>query len=82
LTVTVSRSVVDFGRVLQEATREGWNIVALDFGLDLSTPQGKLVANVLISVAEWERDIIAQRTREAGAGSIAWAAKYGSRLRG
>ena len=61
----LSRSVVDFGRLLQEATKAGWNIVALDFGLDLSTPQGKLVANVLMSVAEWEREIIGVRTREA-----------------
>lgn len=61
----LSRSVVDFGKLLQEATKSGWNIVALDFGVDLSTPPGKLVANVMVSVAEWERDVIAQRTREA-----------------
>jgi DNA invertase Pin-like site-specific DNA recombinase len=61
----LSRSVVDFGRLLREATANGWNIVALDFGLDLSKPQGKLVANVLISVAEWEREMIGLRTREA-----------------
>src|SRR5581483_2320648 len=30
-----------------------------------STPQGELVANVLASVAQWERRIIGQRTREA-----------------
>jgi DNA invertase Pin-like site-specific DNA recombinase len=33
--------------------------------LDLSTPQGKLVANVLMSVAEWEREMIGQRTAAA-----------------
>ena len=60
----LSRSVVDFGRTLAEANKGGWNIVGLDFGLDLSTPQGKLVANVLMSVAEWEREVIGQRTRE------------------
>jgi DNA invertase Pin-like site-specific DNA recombinase len=61
----VTRSVVDLGRMIERAKREGWNLVALDFGLDLSTPQGKLVANVLVSVSEWEREIIGQRTREA-----------------
>lgn len=60
----LSRSVIDFGRLLAEANRGGWNIVGLDFGLDLSTPQGKLVANLLMSVAEWEREVIGQRTRE------------------
>lgn len=61
----LSRSVVDFGRLLREATRGGWNIVGLDFGLDLGTPQGKLVGNLLMSVAEWEREMAGQRTREA-----------------
>ncbi len=59
----LSRSVIDFGTVLAEANKGGWNVVGLDFGLDLSTPQGKLVANVLMSVAEWEREVIGQRTR-------------------
>jgi DNA invertase Pin-like site-specific DNA recombinase len=60
----LSRSVIDFGKLLAEANRGDWNIVALDFGLDLTTPQGKLVANLLMSVAEWEREVIGQRTRE------------------
>src|SRR5436190_24168816 len=60
----LSRSIVHFGDLLAEAREQNWNIVALDFGLDLSTPQGKLVANVLMSVAEWEREVIGQRTRE------------------
>lgn len=61
----LSRSVIDAGHLLERAQREGWNVVALDFGLDLSTPNGKLVANVLTSVAEWEREMTALRTSEA-----------------
>lgn len=61
----LSRSVIDFAGLLADAQRHGWNICAIDFGLDLSTPQGKLVANVLMSVAEWEREMIGVRTREA-----------------
>lgn len=61
----LSRSVIDFANLLAEAKEGGWNIVALDFGLDLTTPQGELVANVLMAVAQWERKIIGQRTREA-----------------
>ncbi len=61
----LSRSVVDFGGLLDEARRHGFNVVALDFGLDLSTPQGELVANVLMSVAQWERRILSERTRDA-----------------
>jgi DNA invertase Pin-like site-specific DNA recombinase len=61
----LSRSIVDFSRLLEEARKRGFNVVALDLGLDLSTPQGELVANVIASVAEWERRIIGERTREA-----------------
>lgn len=61
----LSRSIVDFGRLLEEARKKSFNVVALDLGLDLSTPQGELVANVIASVAQWERRIIGQRTREA-----------------
>jgi DNA invertase Pin-like site-specific DNA recombinase len=60
----LSRSVIDAARLLEEARADCWNIVALDFGLDFSTPQGELVANVLTAVAQWERRIIGERTRE------------------
>lgn len=61
----LSRSVIDFGNLVARAERNGWNIIALDFGIDLSTPSGKLIANVLMSVAQWEREAIGQRTRDA-----------------
>ena len=61
----LSRSVVDAGRLLEEARKRGFNIVALDLGLDLSTPTGELVANVLAAVAQWERRMIGVRTSEA-----------------
>jgi DNA invertase Pin-like site-specific DNA recombinase len=51
----LSRSVVDAGRLLDEARKRGFNIVDLDLGLDLSTPTSELVANVLAAVAQWER---------------------------
>jgi DNA invertase Pin-like site-specific DNA recombinase len=61
----LSRSIVDFGSLLDEARKRGFNVVAIDLGVDLSTPQGELIANVLASVAQWERRIIGQRTRDA-----------------
>jgi DNA invertase Pin-like site-specific DNA recombinase len=60
----LSRSVVDFGVLLEWFTDAGATLVALDLGLDTSTPGGRLVANVFASVAEWERDVIGARTRE------------------
>lgn len=61
----LSRSVVDAGKLLELARRRGFNVVALDFGIDLSTPNGELVANVLTSVAQWETRIMGQRIKEA-----------------
>jgi DNA invertase Pin-like site-specific DNA recombinase len=61
----LSRSVVQFGHLLDEASKKKFNVVALDLGLDLSTPQGELVANLIASVAQWERRIVGERTREA-----------------
>lgn len=61
----LTRSVIDLGRLLQLAKRRRFNIVALDFGLDLETPQGELVANIIVSVGQWERRVIGQRTSDA-----------------
>lgn len=77
----LSRSVVDFGNLLRTATRPGkrakrWGIVALDLGIDMTTPTGRLLAHILIAVAEWEGDIISERT-QAG---LAEAKRKGVRL--
>ncbi len=60
----LSRSVADFAGLLDAAQRGGWGLVALDLGVDTSTPAGELVANVMAAVAQWERRTIGQRTRE------------------
>ncbi len=60
----LSRSVLDFAQLMVRARDLGWGLVALDLGVDTTTTSGRLVANVMVSVAEWERDFISQRTRE------------------
>lgn len=61
----LSRSVVDFGAIVQDARRGGWNIVIIDLGVDLSTPAGEMVATIMAALAQWERQVISQRTRDA-----------------
>ena len=61
----LSRSVHDFSGLLKLATSRKWAVVAIDLGVDTSTPTGKLVANVMMSVAEWEREVIGERTSAA-----------------
>jgi DNA invertase Pin-like site-specific DNA recombinase len=73
----LSRSLSDFAGLLERAGDGGWAIVALDLGVDMTTPAGELVANVLASVARWERRVIADRLaegrREKAAQGIGWA---------
>lgn len=61
----LSRSVQDFAAMLDLARRQRWAVVALDLGVDTTTPAGELVATVLAAVAQWERRAISQRTRDA-----------------
>lgn len=61
----LSRSLLDFAEIMRRAQTEGWNLVALDLGIDLSTPAGEFLASVMASAAQCERRIIGQRTKEA-----------------
>ena len=56
--------MADFAALLEWFTEAEATLVALDLGIDTSTPGGRLVANVFASVAEWEREVIGARTRE------------------
>jgi DNA invertase Pin-like site-specific DNA recombinase len=61
----VSRSLVDFAHLLEASRKEGWAFIAVDLNVDTSTPTGELLANVMMSVAQWERRVISQRTTDA-----------------
>ena len=61
----ISRSVFDFADLMQRADKEAWTLVALDLAVDIATANGRLVANVMASVADWERLRIGERTRDA-----------------
>jgi DNA invertase Pin-like site-specific DNA recombinase len=50
---------------MDRARREGWQLVVLDLALDTTTPSGQLMANVMASFAEYERQLIGQRTSSA-----------------
>lgn len=73
----LSRSMVDFAQLLARAHEEGWGIVALDLDVDTSTPNGELVANIIMSLAQWERRIISERTTDALAQVKARGTKLG-----
>ncbi len=61
----LSRSVRDAADLLDRAKGAGWNLVALDLGIDTSTPAGEAMTNVMATFAQLERRLIGQRTKDA-----------------
>jgi DNA invertase Pin-like site-specific DNA recombinase len=73
----LSRSVHDFTGTVQVAHKQRWALVVLDPVIDMTTPNGRMVANILASVAEWESDINGDRTRAAMAEAKAKGQRFG-----
>jgi DNA invertase Pin-like site-specific DNA recombinase len=61
----LSRSLLDFSSLMERSRKKSWALVALDLGVDTTTPSGEMMANVLAVFAQFERRLIGQRTREA-----------------
>jgi DNA invertase Pin-like site-specific DNA recombinase len=61
----LSRSLLDFASLMERARKRDWSLVALDLGVDTSTPSGEMMASVLATFAQFERRLIGQRTRDA-----------------
>jgi DNA invertase Pin-like site-specific DNA recombinase len=61
----LSRSVPDFASVLARSYSEEWALNVCDLGVDTTTPNGKMVAQIMMVLAEWEREVIGARTRDA-----------------
>jgi len=60
----LARSVGQFASLIAQADKQGWTLVVLEPDFDLTTPYGRMVAHVAAAFAEFERDLISQRTRE------------------
>lgn len=60
----LSRSVYELLSVVRLADKQGWNLHIGDPNIDTTTPNGRLVLNVLASIAQWEREMISFRTKE------------------
>lgn len=61
----LSRDVADFATLLKRFRVKGWSVATLDLDIDTATANGEMIAHVLISLAQWERRIIGERTKAA-----------------
>ena len=60
----LGRSLPDALRTVQDLAERDIGLQALDVDLDTSTATGRLMLNMLLMLADWERDLLRERTRE------------------
>jgi site-specific DNA recombinase len=60
----LSRSLLDFARLMERFDRHSVSFVAVTQQLNTTTSLGRLTLNVLLSFAQFEREIIGERTRD------------------
>jgi site-specific DNA recombinase len=60
----LSRSLFDFARLMQIFELHGVSFVSVTQQFNSSTPMGRLTLNILLSFAQFEREIISERTRD------------------
>lgn len=72
------RSTIDLITTLQDLAHWGVSVIATTgLQFDLTTPQGKLIASVMASLAEFERDLVRERVRSGLAAAKAKGKKLG-----
>jgi site-specific DNA recombinase len=60
----LSRSPLDFAKMMETFEQQGVSFVSITQQFNSATSRGRLVLNVLLSFAQVEREIIAERTRD------------------
>ena len=73
----LSRRIRDAYDVMDRSQRMGGALVALDLGLDMTTPMGSAMAGVASVFGELERRLISQQTRDALAAKRAEGVRLG-----
>ncbi len=60
----LSRSIRDFGRIMEILEKHGATFVSVTQQFNTTTSLGRLTLNILLSFAQFEREIISERTRD------------------
>ena len=65
----LSRSIVDFHKMMREFEKHQCSFVSITQAFDTSTSMGKLTLNMLLSFAQFEREVASERIRDKIAAS-------------
>ncbi len=60
----LSRSLLDFTRIMEKMEKHGVSFVSVTQQFNTTTSMGRLTLNILLSFAQFEREIISERTRD------------------
>ena len=60
----LSRSLIDFARMMETFEKHGVSFVSVTQQFNTANSMGRLMLNVLLSFAQFEREIISERTRD------------------
>jgi site-specific DNA recombinase len=60
----LSRSLLDFARIVEILDRNGVSFVAVTQQFNTTSSLGRLTLNILLSFAQFERELIGERTRD------------------
>ncbi len=59
-----SRSLLDFAKMMERLEEHGVSFVSVTQHFNTATSMGRLILNILLSFAQFERDMISERTRD------------------
>jgi len=65
----LSRSLLDFTKIMEKFEKHQVSFIAFTQQINTTTSMGRLMMNVLMSFAQFEREIISERTRDKIAGA-------------
>jgi DNA invertase Pin-like site-specific DNA recombinase len=78
----LARSTRDLLNVLDRFGKDGVGFKSLrETAVDTTSPQGRLVVNILASISEFERELIAARMGEGRKRAVAKGVKFGPKFK-
>ena len=78
----LGRSVKDLSKLLADLQKRKINFVSLRDGCDMSTPNGRLLINLLSSIAEFENEIRTERILAGQSAARAESRRWGGSVKG